>query len=166
MMTPLEHELLQAAALARGAGLDPNVLGTTHGPAVLALAGQLQQRAAWVRERDPGPGWPSSALYQSLTGPIPSETAPAVAAATDETFKRDAGLLRRLADSPRETPVQEAARMWRASETAPAAPCETCKGAREVLFFYERGPGDMPGNQMIPCPTCRPAAPKEGTGET
>ena len=50
------------------------------------------------------------------------------------------------------------------SETAPAAPCETCKGAREVLFLYDRGPGSYPGNQMIPCPTCRPAAPKEGTG--
>ena len=49
------------------------------------------------------------------------------------------------------------------SETAPAAPCETCKGAREVLWMYARGPGDPPGNQMIPCPTCRPAAPKEGT---
>lgn len=41
--------------------------------------------------------------------------------------------------------------------TAAGPTCETCKDAGEVLYMYARGPGDFPGNQMIPCPTCRPA---------
>lgn len=50
--------------------------------------------------------------------------------------------------------------------------CGTCKGAREVLFVYARGPGDLPGNAMIPCPECAarptqeaPAAKAQGVQE-
>lgn len=32
--------------------------------------------------------------------------------------------------------------------------CKTCRGSREILYMYMRGPGDSPGNQIIPCPTC------------
>jgi hypothetical protein len=36
----------------------------------------------------------------------------------------------------------------------PPATCETCKGARRVLYVYRRGPTDNPGNTYIPCPRC------------
>jgi hypothetical protein len=44
--------------------------------AVADIARRLRERAALVRAKDPGPGWPSSALYAALTGPIaaPRET--------------------------------------------------------------------------------------------
>ena len=45
-----------------------------------------------------------------------------------------------------------------AAEPGKPATCETCKGARTVLHVYDRGPGDPPGNQMIPCPACGPQA--------
>jgi hypothetical protein len=32
--------------------------------------------------------------------------------------------------------------------------CETCQGKGEVLFLIAR-PGGIPGNQILPCPTCR-----------
>ena len=32
--------------------------------------------------------------------------------------------------------------------------CETCRGRGEVLFLIPR-PGGIPGNQTLPCPTCR-----------
>jgi hypothetical protein len=35
-------------------------------------------------------------------------------------------------------------------------PCPTCHDEGKVLHFYNRGPGDPPGNMMIPCPTCHP----------
>jgi hypothetical protein len=44
--------------------------------------------------------------------------------------------------------------------TPPSEPCSTCKGSGEVLFLYQRGPGDPPGNQMIACPMCRAGTPR------
>lgn len=32
--------------------------------------------------------------------------------------------------------------------------CKTCHGSQEILYMYIRGPGDSPGNQIIPCPAC------------
>lgn len=32
--------------------------------------------------------------------------------------------------------------------------CATCNGEGYVLHFYERGPGDPPGNTRIKCPDC------------
>lgn len=45
------------------------------------------------------------------------------------------------------------------TQGVPEGVCPTCKGSREVLSFYARGPGDPPGNAMVQCPTCRPRAP-------
>lgn len=33
--------------------------------------------------------------------------------------------------------------------------CPTCRGAKKILHFYRRGPGDAPGNGMGTCPTCQ-----------
>lgn len=33
--------------------------------------------------------------------------------------------------------------------------CPTCQGRQFVLHFYARGPSDPPGNQLVPCPTCK-----------
>lgn len=34
------------------------------------------------------------------------------------------------------------------------AGCAFCNHTGQVLYFYERGPNDPPGNQRIPCPEC------------
>jgi len=39
-------------------------------------------------------------------------------------------------------------------EIKPFYACSLCKGGRKILHFYERGPGDPPGNREITCPDC------------
>ena len=77
MSTTLEAELLQAADALEWAGHKIYEAGDDAG-GLAARASRLRQRAAWVREQDPGPsgdGNPYS-LYRRLAGPIPAaETA-------------------------------------------------------------------------------------------
>lgn len=41
----------------------------------------------------------------------------------------------------------------------PGPGCMACRYEGLALHFYNRGPSDPPGNQLIPCPVCSPAAP-------
>ena len=39
-------------------------------------------------------------------------------------------------------------------DETPAVSCQTCLDNGYYIQFYDRGPGDNPGNSMVACPDC------------